>query len=188
MSDKKIKKERKASTLAALLEDKPKRGRPPRAVSRQTVYVSLSPEQKERLSELAGQLPDGLSRSDLPDLAITILSARFEALRRAVADREREIPEGVTDLESLYLLWDSPLPTENESEKKWTSIRVSPQQVIELGRVHGTLNAVFNTNRSQTFGLAMVLLGQYLEDEAVHDPTEASTLGDLRKKVHGIYL
>ena len=34
-------------------------------------------------------LPEGLSRADLPDLAISILSARFEALRRAVADREQ---------------------------------------------------------------------------------------------------
>jgi hypothetical protein len=188
MSENKDKKERKASTLAALLEEKPKRGRPPRAVSRQTVYVSLTPEQKKRLSELSDLLPDGLSRSDLPDLAITILSARFEALRRAVADREREIPEGVTDLESLYLLWDLPLPAQNDSEIKWTSIRVSPQQVIELGRVHGTLNAVFNANRSQTFSLAMVLLSHFLEDDAVHDPAESSTLSELRKKVRGIYL
>ena len=112
----------------------------------------------------------------------------LEALRRAVADREREIPEGVTDLESLYLLWDLPLPAQNDSETKWTSVRVSPQQVIELGRVHGTLNAVFNANRSETFGLAMVLLGQFLEDGTVHNPAESSTLSDLRKKARSIYL
>lgn len=188
MSDNKNKKEHRASTLAALLEEKPKRGRPPRAVSRQTVYVALTQKQKDILSELAVALPDGLSRADLPDLAITILSARFEALRRAVADREREIPEGVTDLESLYLLWDLSLPSYEESDTKWTSIRVSPQQVIELGRVHGTLNAVFNANRSQTFELALVLLTQFLEDKTVHDAAAPATLSELRKKVRAIYL
>ena len=30
--------------------------------------------------------------------------------RTAVVGRTREIPEGVTDLESLYLLWDVELP------------------------------------------------------------------------------
>ena len=188
MSDNIDKKERKASTLAALLEEKPKRGRPPRAGSRQTVYVALTQEQNERLSEMSGMLPDGLVRADLPDLAITILSARFEALRRAVADREREIPEGITDLESLYLLWDLPLPPHEEANNKWTSIRVSPQQVIELGRVHGTLNAVFNANRSQTFELALVLLSQFLENETVHDSMAPLTLGELRKKAQSIYL
>ncbi len=188
MSDNKEKKERKASTLAALLEDKPKRGRPSRAVSRQTVYVALTQEQKERLSELATMLPGGLSRADLPDLAITLLSARFEALRRAVADREKEIPEGVTDLESLYLLWDLPLPIHEDSETKWTSIRVSPQQVIELGRVHGTLNAVFNANRSETFSLALVLLSQFLESNATNDLSTTMSLAELRKYVRAIYL
>ena len=188
MSDNKDKKERKASTLAALLEDKPKRGRPSRAVSRQTVYVALSQAQKDLLSELVAALPEGLSRADLPDLAITLLSARFEALRRAVADREREIPEGVTDLESLYLLWDLPLPVDEGSETKWTSIRVSPQQVIELGRVHGTLNAVFNANRSETFSLALVLVSQFLEDNATNTLSASMSLAELRKHIRAIYL
>ena len=61
----------------------------------------------------------------------SILTARLEALRVAVAGRNREIPEGITDLESLYLLWDLSLPPEDAPEK-WTSIRVSPQQAIEL--------------------------------------------------------
>ena len=188
MSDNKNKKERKASTLAALLEEKPKRGRPPRTVSRQTVYVALAQEQKEQLSELSNLLPQGLSRADLPDLAITILSARFEALRQAVADREREIPEGITDLESLYLLWDVPLPNQGDSETKWTSIRVSPQQVIELGRVHGTFNAVFNANRSQTFGLALDLLAQFLQDQTSYDLPALPTLNELRKAIRRFYL
>ncbi|MEJ2748071.1 MAG: hypothetical protein P8183_09215 [Anaerolineae bacterium] len=188
MSDNKNKKERKTSTLAALLEEKPKRGRPPRAVSRQTVYVALTQAQKDLLSDLASLLPEGLNRADLPDLAITILSARFEALRRAVADREREIPEGITDLESLYLLWDLSLPIDDGLETKWTSIRVSPQQVIELGRVHGTLNAVFNANRSQTFSLALVLLTQFLQNKSSYNLPTASNLSELRKMVRAIYL
>lgn len=116
------------------------------------------------MKQLAGLLADEISRADVPDLAISILSARLEALRRAVADRNREMPEGITDLESLYLLWDLPLPTSDEKDAKWTSIRVSPQQVIELGRVQGTLNAVFGANRSQTFSLALSLLEQHIED------------------------
>ena len=80
------------------------------------------------MQRLAANYPKGLSRADIPDMAIRLLSSRLELLRRAVADRNREIPEGITDLDSLYLLWDLPLPTEN-GEPKWTSIRLSPQQV-----------------------------------------------------------
>ena len=137
-----------AATMAALLEEKPKRGRPPRKVSRQNVYVALRPDEKTLLKELAGRLPDELARADLADLTITILNARLEALRRAVAGRNREIPEGVTDMDSLYLLWDLPLPPK-DVEDKWTSVRVSPQQVIELGRAHGALNAAFGASRSR---------------------------------------
>jgi hypothetical protein len=105
-------------------------------------------------------------RADLPDLAISVLTARMEALRLAVAGRNREIPEGVTDLESLYLLWDLPLPPEDAPEK-WTSIRVSPQQAIELGRAHGTLNAAFGANRSQVFSLGLALLEQFLAGQSL---------------------
>ena len=49
----------KDSTLAALLRDRPKRGRPPREVSRENVYVELSEAQKQRISDLADELPDG---------------------------------------------------------------------------------------------------------------------------------
>lgn len=179
-------KERKkrASTLAALLKEKPKRGRPPRAVSRQNVYVTLSDEQKKSMKHLAACLPDKLSRADLPDLAITILSARLEALHRAVSDRNREIPEGITDFESLYLLWDLPLPAQ-DADQRWTSIRVSPQQTIEFGRVHGTLNAVFGATRSQTFHLALALLTQFLEDQPA---ISSMSLDDLRKRIVNIYL
>lgn len=187
MSTSKPKKKRQASTLAALLEEKPKRGRPRRTVSRQNIYVALSTKQKEQMTELATQLPEGLSRADLPDLAISILSARFEALRQAVADREREIPEGITDLESLYLLWDMPIQN-NAEELKWTSIRVSPQQAIELGRIHGTLNAVFGANRSQTFSLGLVLLTHYIANDLARMQIESMTLHELRRKIHSIYL
>ncbi len=186
MSDNKP-KDHKASTLAALLKEKPKRGRPPRAVSRQNVYVALSKEQKEQMKNLATYLPKNLARADVPDLAISILSARFDALRLAVADREQEIPEGITDLDALYLLWDLPLP-DRTNETRWTSIRLSPQQIIELGRVQGTFKAVFGTTRSQTFGLALVLLTHFLQDGTLYDPNEPATLSDLRKKIRGIYL
>jgi len=95
--------ERKSSTIAALLEDKPKRGRPRRKVSRRNVYVALTPEQKQEVKILAKDLPDSLGRADIPDMAIDLLAARLDFLRRAVADRDREIPEGITDLDSLYL-------------------------------------------------------------------------------------
>jgi len=183
MSSKESKK--RANTLAALLKEKPKRGRPPREVSRQNVYIALSDEQKENMKRLASCLPEGLSRADLPDLAITILAARLEALHRAVPDRNREIPEGITDLESLYLLWDVSLPPQN-SDPRWTSIRVSPQQAIEFGRVQGTLNAVFGANRSQTFQLGLVLLTQFLENSTLK--TTTLSLDDLRKRIASIYL
>jgi hypothetical protein len=174
----------RSSTMAALLEDKPKRGRPAHSVSRQNVYVSLSLEQKEILQRLGDALPPSLNRADVPDLAVSVLSARLEALRQAVAGRNREIPEGVTDLESLYLLWDLPLPPRVQ-ERKWTSIRLSPQEVIELGRAHGTLNAAFGVNRSQTFTLALTLFAQFLED---HAPKSDLPLTHLRKKIFDIYL
>ncbi|MCA9897974.1 MAG: hypothetical protein H6654_06335 [Ardenticatenaceae bacterium] len=178
-------KQRSSSTLAALLKEKPKRGRPSHNVSRQNVYVALAKSQKKRMRQLANLLSDEIGRADIPDLSITVLTARLEALRRAVADRNREMPEGITDLESLYLLWDLPLPTADEKEPSWTSIRVSPQQVIELGRAHGTLNAVFGANRSETFSLAMSLLEQLIEDHPLikqHD-----LLDEMRKEILEIY-
>jgi len=172
--------EPRVSTLKELMRDKPRRGRPRRQVARQNVYVALHPEQKTQLDELAALLPLDLARADLPDLAVSVLTARVEALRTAVVGRTREIPEGVTDLESLYLLWDVPLPN-REPADKWTSIRLSPQQVLELGRVHGTLNAAFGANRSEVFGLALALLAQFLE----RNPMRATALGlsDVREMI-----
>jgi hypothetical protein len=171
----------RASTLAALLKEKPKRGRPSRNVSRQNVYVALAKSQKKQMKQLAELLADEISRADISDLAISVLSARLEALRRAVADRNREMPEGITDFESLYLLWDLPLPTADEKESSWTSIRASPQQVIELGRAHGTLNAVFGANRSQSFSLALSLLEQLIEDHPLIQ--QYTTVAELRKQI-----
>ena len=188
MSQKKEKEdnqEERPSTLAALLKEKPGRGRPSRNVSRQNVYVALAKSQKKQMKQLAGLLAAEISRADVSDLAISILAARLEALRRAVADRNREMPEGITDLESLYLLWDLPLPTLEEKDPKWTSIRVSPQQVIELGRAHGTLNAVFGANRSETFSLSLSLLEQLIEDHPLIQ--QYTTVEDLRKYIIEIH-
>jgi hypothetical protein len=168
------------ATMAALLKEKPRRGRPPRKVSRQNVYVALRPDEKKQMKDLAGRLPDGLARADLADLAITILSVRLEALRRAFAGRDREIPEGVTDMESLYLLWDLPLPAA-DGEEQWTSVRASPRQVIELGRAHGALNAAFGASRSDTFRLGLVLLDEYLGSSAFAD--SAMTLDEMRESI-----
>ena len=173
------------STLAALLKDKPKRGRPSHNVSRQNVYVALAKSQKKQMKQLAGLLAEEIGRADIPDLSISVLSARLEALRRAVADRNREMPEGITDIESLYLLWDLPLPSTSETEPAWTSIRVSPQQVIELGRAHGTLNAVFGANRIQTFSLALSLLEQLIEDHPLIQ--QYTTVEELRKYIMELY-
>jgi hypothetical protein len=167
----------------------------------------------------------GLGRPDVPDLAVSVLTARMEALRSAVAGRTREIPEGVTDLESLYLLWDVAPPeqwaggsgqlsvssgqsgasgsqratgrkraaadlkravadgeaAEPAAGERWTSIRLSPQQVLELGRLHGTLNAAFGAGRSEVFGLALALLAQFLER---HPLTGAEmSLADVREMI-----
>jgi hypothetical protein len=176
---------RRESTLAALLEDKPKRGRPRRSVSRQNVYVALAPEQKQELKQLSEMLPDGLSKADIPDLAISLLAARFEILRRAVSDRNREIPEGVTDLDSLYLLWDLSLPN-GVMPAEWTSVRASPQQVIELGRVHGTLNALFGANRSEVFALGLALFAPFVERELLK--RKVTSLKEARDLISRIYL
>ncbi|MFN2107898.1 MAG: hypothetical protein ACK2U5_19335 [Candidatus Promineifilaceae bacterium] len=177
---KKEQNEYDAATMSALLKEKPRRGRPPRKVSRQNVYVALRPGEKELINEMAGRLPAGLARADLADLAVTILNAHLEALRRAVAGRNREIPEGVTDMESLYLLWDLPLPP-RQAEDRWTSVRVSPQQVIELGRVHGALNAAFGASRSETFSLGLVLLDRYLRAGDFED--SEITLDEMRRNI-----
>lgn len=174
----------KDSTLAALLKEKPQRGRPRRDVSRQNVYVALTVAEKRHMRNLSKDLPKSIVRADVPDLAVTVLSARLEAMRRAVADRNREIPEGVTDFDSLYLLWDMPIP-DSEEERKWTSIRLSPQEAIELGRVQGTLNAAFGATRSDTFSLGLALLTQYLED---HTLSPDLSLSDARNRIISIYL
>jgi hypothetical protein len=176
---------RKQSTIAALLEDKPKRGRPPRVVSRKNVYVALTSFQKGEIQKMAANLPKGLTRSDIPDMAVNLLSARLEVLRQSVADRDREIPEGITDLDSLYLLWDVPLPSSKE-EAKWTSIRLSPQQAVQLGRAHGTLNALFGTNRSEVFSLSLALLQQFLSVELAGK--QYATLSEVDEWVARIYL
>ncbi|HOU42515.1 MAG TPA: hypothetical protein PK829_14705 [Promineifilum sp.] len=157
--------EQKVSTLKELLRDKPRRGRPRRMVARQNVYVAMRPEQKGLMDALGERLPLGLGRPDVPDVAVSVLTARLEALRSAVAGRTREIPEGVTDLESLFLLWDltPPQPEAAGAPERWTSIRLSPQQALELGRATGTLNAAFGAGRSEVFGLALALLAQFLE-------------------------
>ena len=176
------------STLAALLKDKPKRGRPPRDVSRQNVYVSLTKQQKLFMKELAAQLPKGVVKADIPDLAVAALSARMEALRQAVSDRDREIPEGITDLDSLYLLWDLSMPEGEDEERKWTSIRLSPQPAIELGRWHGTLYAVFSANRSETFSLGLALFAQFWNTVGTEVAGKSFTLASMRKLILGNYL
>ena len=178
-------KQAKDSTLAALLKEKPKRGQPPHEVSRQNVYVALSDEQKEHLTDLADSLPETFVRADIPDMAIMVLATRMEGLRRAVAGRTREIPEGITDLESLYLLWDLPLP-EGGNATNWTSIRVSPQQAIDLGRINGIFSVLFGATRSEVFSLALALLTQFVEE--VLPNSSCSTMADIQKQVADVYL
>lgn len=175
----------KDSTLAALLRHKPKRGRPRREVSRDNVYIELSEEQKQQISDIANWLPENFVRADVADMAIMVLAARLEALRRAVAGRTREIPEGITDLDSLYVLWDLPSP-ETISESRWTSIRVSPQQAIELGRAHGTLNVLFGATRSEVFGLGLALLAHFVENELPGD--EVTSLLEMKESISDLYL
>jgi hypothetical protein len=176
---------RKDSTIAALLEDRPKRGRPRHAIGRKNVYVALTSEQKQQMKALAKSLPDSLSRADIPDMAINMLAARMDLLRNAVSDRDREIPEGITDIESLYLLWDLPLPA-NDSEPRWTSIRLSPQQSIELGRAHGALNALFGANRSQVFALSLTALANFLQEDL--SDKRYTSINDVNKWFARIYL
>ena len=176
---------RKDSTIAALLEEKRKRGRPRRQTSRQNVYVALTQDQKKEMRRLAKGLPQGLSRADIPDMAVNLLAARLELLRRAVSGRDREIPEGITDLDSLYLLWDLKLP-DDKSESKWTSIRLSPQQAIELGRAQGVLNALFGANRSEVFALGLALLSNFLNGEMADKPY--SSLEEVDRWITRIYL
>ena len=171
------KNSKKDNTLAALLKDKPKRGRPPRQVSRQNVYVALSKSQRRQIKEMVKLLPEGLSRADIPDMAVNLFSIRMELLREAVSGRNREIPEGITDLDSLYLLWDLPLH-EKEEEVNWTSIRLSPQQVISLCRVNGILKALFGATRSEVFGLALAMLNQFLHEELTGSPQSVEEINE----------
>ena len=83
-------------------------------------------------------------------------------------------------MESLYLLWDLSLPPK-DGEEKWTSVRVSPQQVIELGRAHGALNAAFGASRSETFSLGLVLLDRYLGSGDFLN--SAMTLAEMRQNI-----
>lgn len=177
-------KSERDNTIAALLKEKPKRGRPPRQVSRQNVYVELTRSQKQGMKTLANRLPDTLSRADLPDMAVNLLSIRLEALRRAIGGRNREIPEGIVGLDSLRLLWD--LPLHEAEEAKWTSIRLSPQQVIGLGRVHGIFNALFNATRSDVFNLALDLLEQFLNGEMAGK--NYHSLEEIYEQMNRIYL
>jgi hypothetical protein len=77
-------------------------------------------------------------------------------------------------------LWDL-TPTRQPPDEKWTSIRLSPQQALELGRAHGTLNAAFGANRSEVFGLALALLGQFLERHPLNGTS--LELGEVRELI-----
>lgn len=147
-------------TFRELLTDKHKRrpGRPYRAVPRQSVYVELSTDQKQQIGTIGRQLIH-FTRADVPDMAVMILNMRMEAIRLAVVGRSREMPEGITDMQSLYFLWDV-APVESMMMTKWTSIRLSPQQVDEFGALQGRFNLLFGANRSQVFTLALALLTQ----------------------------
>ena len=162
---KKDETKRHDSTLAALLKEKPGRGRPRHAIPRQSVYVALSRNQKQTISHLAKVTPTGIKRADIPDMAIILLASRLEKLKLAVAGRDRELPEGITDLQGLYYLWDVKLYVD-DGEKKWTSIRLSPGWAVEFGRLQGQFNALFGANRSDVFDLALALLQHHVEQES----------------------
>jgi hypothetical protein len=149
------------------------------------VYVELTTAQKEFVTELSERLPEPFARADVADLAIMVLAARLEGLRRAVAGRTREIPEGITDLESLYLLWDLPL-VDPEEKPQWTSIRVSPQQAIDLGRAHGTLKVLFGASRSDVFVLALALLDHFIAEDL--EETDGDSLIEMGEAIADVYL
>ncbi len=178
MTNKNENAQHRDSTLAALLKEKPRRGRPRHAVTRQSVYVALTKQQKQSISEMAKRTPAGINRADIPDMAIILLSSRLSRLRLAVSGRDRELPEGITDLRGLYYLWD--LPTENDDgEAKWTSIRLSPTWVVEFGRLQGTFNALFGANRSDVFALALSLLDYQTQQQ----PNLYKTLDEFEKSL-----
>lgn len=141
--------------------------------------------QKASITYLATLLPAGIARADVPDLAVVALAARLASMRRAVAGRSREFPEGIADVHSFYLLWDLPLPP-RDALARWTSIRLSPQEAIELGRIQGGLNASFGSNRSEVFGLGLALLEQCIEMDLPE--AESSSLKEMREALQQIYL
>jgi hypothetical protein len=146
--------------------------------------VALTKSQRKQMAAMAILLPEALSRADLPDMAVSLLSVRMESLRQAVSGRNREIPEGIVGLDSLRLLWDVPL--REEEEATWTSIRLSPQQVISLGRVHGILNALFGATRSDVFDLGLALLYQFLNGEG--GGKSYQSLEEINELMTSIYL
>lgn len=158
-------------TFRELVTDKRKPGRPRHTVQRQSVYVELSPDQKIQIGDLGRRLAR-FKRSDVPDMAVMTLATRIEAIRIAVAGRAREMPEGITDMQSLYFLWDIP-PVGESAESKWTSIRLSPQQVDEFGSLQGRFSLLFGANRSHVFTLALALFAQLvtLEEENLNTLT-----------------
>ena len=168
------------STYKALVREKRTVGRPKSKVARKNVYVELSPEQKALLKTLSAEISPNLIRADIPDLAVAILSSKFDALRKATTGRTREIPQGITDLGSLYLLWDLPLP--DDSQLKWTTVRLSPQQAVEFGRIHGTLRALYGSTKSQVFDLALSLLTRFAKENKLTD-IEAESVDTVRAKI-----
>jgi hypothetical protein len=174
------------STISALLKEKPGRGRPRHDVSRESVYVELSDSHKNKMKLMGKEMPAIFGKADIPDIATFILATRLESLRRSVADRDRQMPEGIMDIDSLYLLWDLPLPPKKEIYK-WTSVRLSPQQAEQLGRVHGGLKARFGVSRSQVFILGLALCEQFINHGHMKTFTEGN-LTALKFMIERIYL
>ena len=123
---------------------------------------------------------EGLARADLADLAITMLNgAPGSAAARGRRSQPRD-PRGGHRYGLSLSAVGSATAAEGR-EEKWTSVRVSPQQVIELGRAHGTLNAAFGASRSDTFSLGLVLLDRYMSAGDFQDSD--LTLEEMRQNI-----
>lgn len=153
------------------------------AVSRQSVYVALSPEQKALVNELADCLAGDLGRADISQYGRHVGAVGSVApgcFGSEQEDAERDCP-GI-GLFVVGCAFAAPWPM-----AVGTSIRLSPQQVIQLGRAQGLLHALFNANRSEVFSLGLGLLNILLKSDSFPLASVAS-LTAFEDEITRIYL
>ncbi len=166
-------------TFRRLNEQRKRRGRPPAAQPRHPVQLWLLPSEYDRLGNLSERWPAlKLSRSHILGLGIRALGQRLAALRANMEGSGADLPIGVLDLESLYLLWDLE-PTANNSARKRYQLTLMDDEKWQLADMTVVLSRSISVNRSRVAGLSIANLSDSIAKVVADEIDSAQTLEEV---------